>query len=130
MTHRQEQILPFSFGTTIKENQNTRGRTMGLQNIFDMVKADRYTQDGREEIIKVQKETEDARRTYKNGEISEKTGLMKTPNGWVEPPANKGGAEQTTVMAGNNKKTLNESMAQHLNKNIDAYKGYDQGSME
>ena len=85
MTHRQEQILPFSFGTTIKENQNTRGRTMGLQNIFDMVKADRYTQDGREEIIKAQKETEDARRTYKNGEISEKTGLMKTSNGWVKP---------------------------------------------
>lgn len=90
MTHRQEQILPFSFGTTIKENQNTRGRTMGLQNIFDMVKAERYTQDGREEIIKAQKETEDARRTYKNGEISEKTGLMKTANGWVKPPANKG----------------------------------------
>lgn len=95
MTHRQEQILPFSFGTTIKENQNTRGRTMGLQNIFDMIKAERYTQDGREEIIKAQKETEDARRTYKNGEISEKTGLMKTANGWVKPRSGKATGAKT-----------------------------------
>lgn len=70
---------PFSFGTTIKENQNTRGRTMGLQNIFDMIKADRYTQDGREELIKAKAElTDDA---YKPGDISPKTGLQKQPDG-------------------------------------------------
>jgi hypothetical protein len=58
---------------------------MALRNLFDMVKADRYTQDGREELIKAQEEcTEDVK--YNNGDISQKTGLMKTPNGWVEPP--------------------------------------------
>lgn len=61
---------------------------MALKDLFTMAKADRYTQDGRDQLIKAQEvETEDRR--YKNGEISEKTGLMKTPKGWVEPP--KGG---------------------------------------
>jgi hypothetical protein len=49
-----------------------------------MVKADRYTQDGREAIIKAQEaETED--KVYQIGEISQKTGLQKTANGWVKP---------------------------------------------
>lgn len=61
---------------------------MALKNLFDMVKADRYTADGREAIIKAQEaETEDVK--YQNGDISQKTGLMKTPNGWVEPPKGK-----------------------------------------
>ena len=61
---------------------------MALKNLFDMAKADRYTADGREAIIKAQEaETEDVK--YQNGDISQKTGLMKTPNGWVEPPKNK-----------------------------------------
>ena len=61
---------------------------MALKDIFTMVKADRYTADGREELIKAQEaETED--RVYQNGEISQKTGLMKTPNGWVKPPKGK-----------------------------------------
>ena len=61
---------------------------MALKNLFDMAKADRYTADGREELIKAQKEeTEDVK--YQNGDISQKTGLMKTPNGWVEPPKGK-----------------------------------------
>lgn len=65
---------------------------MALKDIFTMVKADRYTADGREEVIKARNaETEDARRTYQNGEISEKTGLMKTPNGWVPPKETKFG---------------------------------------
>ena len=42
---------------------------MALKDIFAMVKADRYTQDGREEIIKAQ-ETEVEDRTYNIGEIS------------------------------------------------------------
>lgn len=60
---------------------------MALKNLFDMVKADRYTADGREAIIKAQEaETEDAtRRTYQIGEISQATGLQKTANGWVKP---------------------------------------------
>lgn len=61
---------------------------MALKNLFEMVKADRYTQDGREELIKAQEaETEDVK--YQNGDISQKTGLMKTPNGWVKPPKGK-----------------------------------------
>jgi hypothetical protein len=57
---------------------------MALKNLFDMVKADRYTQDGREAIIKaLEAETED--KVYQIGEISQKTGLQKTANGWVKP---------------------------------------------
>ena len=58
---------------------------MALKDIFTMVKADRYTADGREEVIKAREaEIEDVK--YNNGDISQKTGLMKTPNGWVKPP--------------------------------------------
>ena len=57
---------------------------MALKNLYDMVKADRYTADGREAIIKAQEaETED--KVYQIGEISQKTGLQKTANGWVKP---------------------------------------------
>lgn len=57
---------------------------MALKNLFDMVKADRYTADGREELNKAQEEeTED--KVYQIGEISQKTGLQKTANGWVKP---------------------------------------------
>lgn len=64
---------------------------MALKNLFDMVKADRYTADGREALIKAQEaETEDAtRRTYQIGEISQATGLQKTANGWVKPKSGK-----------------------------------------
>ena len=61
---------------------------MALKNLFDMVKADKYTADGREELLKAQEaETED--RIYQIGEISQKTGLQKTANGWVKPPKGK-----------------------------------------
>jgi len=62
----------------------TEVKTMALKNLFEMVKADRYTQDGREAIIKAQEaETED--KVYNIGDISQKTGLQKTANGWVKP---------------------------------------------
>lgn len=60
---------------------------MELKNIFKMTKTDRYTQDGRDELAKLQ-ETEDV--TYKTGDISQKTGLQKQPDGSWAPP--KGGA--------------------------------------
>ena len=61
---------------------------MALKNLFDMVKADRYTQDGREALIKAQEsETED--KIYQIGEISQTTGLQKTANGWVKPKSGK-----------------------------------------
>lgn len=65
---------------------------MELKNIFKMVKANRYTQDGREEIAKLQ-ETEDV--TYKTGDISQKTGLQKQPDGsWAPPKETKYGKVQ------------------------------------
>jgi hypothetical protein len=185
---------------------------MALKNLFDMVKADRYTQDGREELIKAQEaETED--KVYQIGEISQKTGLQKTANGWVKPKngkqpgakkeeykpsrrvdpkkqpqvsnpnvlgmtssgakkrfealggeflENKDGVDVfktrdgdlvevhygdnkkvlrtqttpadsvnlTTVRQGPKTKTLNETPAQHVQKNLDAYKGYQPYDME
>ena len=58
---------------------------MELKDVFTIVKADRYTDAGRAEI-------DDARRTYKPGEISEKTGLQKQPNGGWAPPKKGGNA--------------------------------------
>lgn len=67
---------------------------MALKDIFKMTKANRYTQDGREELIKAQEaETEDRR--YNIGEISEKTGLQKTANGWVKPKTGKAPGAKT-----------------------------------
>lgn len=64
---------------------------MALKDIFKMTKANRYTADGREELIKAQEaETEDRR--YNIGEISEKTGLQKTANGWVKPKKGNAGS--------------------------------------
>lgn len=57
---------------------------MALKDIFTMVKADRYTADGREELNKA-READVEDRTYQIGEISQKTGLQKTANGWVKP---------------------------------------------
>lgn len=63
---------------------------MALNDIFTMIKADKYTQDGREELIKAQQaETED--KTYKPGEISERTGKQKQPDGSWKFPKQAGG---------------------------------------
>lgn len=157
---------------------------MELKNIFKMTKTDRYTQDGRDELAKLQ-ETEDVK--YKTGDISQKTGLQKQPDGSWAPPK-KGGkpaekkeagsinrtperiaketaimealnlstgednnlhkmsdetierlyartqekpaAGKTTIRQGPNTKTLNETPAEHLQKNLDAYKGYQAYDME
>lgn len=52
-----------------------------------MAKADRYTADGREAIAKA-READVEDRTYQIGEISQKTGLQKTAEGWVTPKGN------------------------------------------
>ena len=49
-----------------------------------MIKADRYTADGCEELNKA-READVEDRTYQIGEISQKTGLQKIANGWVKP---------------------------------------------
>lgn len=61
---------------------------MALKDIFTMVKADRYTADGCEVLNKVREADVEDRR-YNIGEISEKTGLQKTANGWVKPKSGK-----------------------------------------
>ena len=61
---------------------------MALKDILTMIKADRYTADGCAEIEKAQKnEVEDVK--YNIGDISQKTGLQKTANGWVKPKSGK-----------------------------------------
>ena len=60
---------------------------MAIKDIFTMIKADRYTSDGREELVKAQEAvTEDV--TYKPGDISRKTGLQKQPDGSWAPVKN------------------------------------------
>lgn len=64
---------------------------MALKDIDKIIRADRYTQDGRDEVCKaLEKETED--KTYNIGEISQTTGLQKTANGWVKPKKARTGA--------------------------------------
>lgn len=72
---------------------------MALKDIFTMVKADKYTADGREELIKAQEaEVED--KVYQIGEISQKTGLQKTANGWVKPKSGGAGKGSSEVKSG------------------------------
>ena len=66
---------------------------MELKNIFQMTKTDRYTQDGRDELAKLQ-ETEDVK--YKTGDISQKTGLQKQPDGsWAPLKGSKPGRKMS-----------------------------------
>lgn len=77
---------------------------MSLKNLFEIAKKDWYTADGREELNKAL-ETEVEDRVYKIGEISQKTGLMKTANGWVKPKTGNAGSakkeEDITSVNGN-----------------------------
>lgn len=61
-----------------------REQYMSISNLWEIVKADRYTADGREAIAKA-READVEDRTYQIGEISQKTGLQKTAEGWVTP---------------------------------------------
>jgi hypothetical protein len=62
---------------------------MALKDLLQMTEVNRYTQDGRDKINALQdKVTEDV--TYKIGDISQKTGLQKTANGWVKPKGGQG----------------------------------------
>lgn len=59
---------------------------MELKSVFEIVKADRYSQEG---CGKIAAETED--KIYKTGEISTATGLQKQPDGSWAPPKNGAG---------------------------------------
>ena len=61
---------------------------MALKDLFKMTKADRYTADGCEELNKA-READVEDKVYQIGEISQKTGLQKTANGWVKPKSGK-----------------------------------------
>ncbi len=63
---------------------SAKGAIMSISNLWEMAKADRYTADGREAIAKA-READVEDRTYQIGEISQKTGLQKTAEGWVKP---------------------------------------------
>ena len=67
---------------------------MALKDLLKAADADRYTQDGRDELNEaLQADVED--RTYKTGEISQKTGLQKQPDGsWAPPKETKYGKVQ------------------------------------
>lgn len=59
-----------------------------IEDVFRIIKADRYTKDGCDEIQKAKDNlTEDEK--YNIGDISKKTGLQKTANGWVKPKSGK-----------------------------------------
>lgn len=60
---------------------------MALKDIFTMIKADRYTADGKDELNKAL-EADVKDRTYQVGEISQKTGLQKQGDGSWAPPKN------------------------------------------
>ena len=68
---------------------------MALKDLLKAADADRYTQDGRDELnAALQADVED--RTYKTGEISQKTGLQKQPDGsWAPPKKGKAAGAKT-----------------------------------
>lgn len=84
---------------------------MGLKSVFDIIKADRYSQAGCKEI-------EDARR-YKTGEISEATGMQKQPDGSWAPPKKE--AKQSA-------KTETKKPSKDVQKKIDEFNNAKAGA--
>jgi len=91
---------------------------MTADNVFELIKADKYSQEGRDKIGSIMsEEVED--KVYNIGDISQKTGLMKTANGWVEPP--KGKAPKSNVPGNkplNNKYYKNDVRTEEGEKKI------------
>lgn len=100
---------------------------MELKNIFKMTKTDRYTQDGRDELAKLQ-ETEDVK--YKTGDISQKTGLQKQPDGSWAPPKNAGknvhGAEIDKIYEKHQKRIKELKAKGYTDEQIEKDKIYQQ----
>lgn len=80
-----------------------RKQYMAISNLWEIVKADRYTADGREAIAKA-READVEDRTYQIGEISQKTGLQKTAEGWVKPKSGNSAGGAKKEKASENKK--------------------------
>lgn len=86
---------------------------MALKDLIKATKADRYTADGRDQLNEALKaDVED--RTYKTGEISEKTGLQKQPDGSWAPPK-KGG-----LGSGTGKKETENKPAENKEQEINS----------
>lgn len=102
---------------------------MELKNIFKMVKANRYTQDGRDAIAK-----ETAIMEALNLSTGEDNNLHKMSDETIERlyarTQEKPAAGKTTIRQGPNTKTLNETPAEHIKKNLDAYTGNSAYDME
>ena len=60
---------------------------MGIKSVFDIIKSDRYTADGCAKISAAQEDLAEDK-VYQIGEISQKTGLQKTAEGWKPPKSN------------------------------------------
>lgn len=82
---------------------------MAINNLWEMVKADHYTAEGREVIAKA-READVEDRIYQIGEISQKTGLQKTAEGWVKPKSGNsaGGAKGLVPSTSRNKSDKEE----------------------
>lgn len=94
---------------------------MAIRDIFKMIKADRYTSDGREELIKAQEAvTEDV--TYKPGDISRKTGLQKQPDGSWAPVKNAPAQKKSDKTTPEEKSKIKTLSAQYKNAKTDAEK--------
>lgn len=93
---------------------------MALKDIFTMVKADRYTADGCEELNKAREADVEDRR-YNIGEISEKTGLQKTANGWVKPKSGKQAGVKKTEEKTTNTSTAITEWEESVKKDAKAY---------
>ena len=86
---------------------------MALKHLMEMTKADRYTADGCEALNKA-READVEDRTYKTGEISEKTGLQKQPDGSWAPPKKGGLGSGTGKKETENKAQLAKEIVKAL----------------
>lgn len=86
---------------------------MGIKSIFSMLKADRYTQDGRDQLA------ED--KIYQIGEISQKTGLQKTANGW-RPVKKNGNTQKGSNTSGSDGSVEIKEQTQKVNELMEAGK--------
>ena len=87
-----------------RREQMYNNERYGVNQLEDAAAPPRLTADTKIRLSKIKRETCDARRTYRIGEISETTGLQKTANGWRE--VKKGGAGSAAPKATPEKKVF------------------------
>lgn len=100
---------------------------MAISNLWEMAKADRYTADGREAIAKA-READVEDRIYQIGEISQKTGLQKTAEGWVTPKGKANAAIEAKGKSENKSDKYEEEHMETSKKNEIKEIAYKDGS--